>query len=233
MRLDEVGFVVCVFCTGLLLFTFMEFYGCTDASDATWEMWAIDVYRICSTLDLAAVLFLDVQKLADITKIKYLLKAFFLGSVVAFLYHIIKISEAIGSAHCLMKKTDVAEWNVELLKIFPATNCQIDSAEISYVETMNNPHVMSSAVSWCPERVKTRCVNQVAKSDELTYCLRHGITDFGDHLRFIYVFDLIGDLCRLNLFYYWSLTTVSGRFKSVVEQVIVEKKTAKSSKFRL
>jgi len=231
MRFAEAYFCVSLFCTVLLIWTFNEFYACTDLNETSWAMFVVDLYRITTTMVLAFVLFIDARKLFDSRKVKLLLNALFVGSLIVFLFHIIKIADSQSSNNCPMRKLDGDDWNHELLKVFPDFTCQLEPGEISTFDTMSNPHVMDRARNWCPDRVKKRCYNHRDTSIDIMHCLRNGATDFVHHLRYIYVFDLIGDASRSLAFLSLSSANPNKLFVGMVQQAV--KGTTKTQKFRL
>lgn len=198
---------VCIFCSGLLAFTFNSFYGCTDVSNDTWLMFAVDVYRLTSTLILMLAVYLNVNKIAELTKnYSVLFGIFALGALTCFLVHVIKLSETRTSNYCLMKNTGETEWNLELQKIFDNSDfCLIDNNVRNPTFSMENPYHMSNAKSWCKERIEQRCVNRNFKYNDISNCLRHGATDFVPHVRYLYIFDLIGDISRFLLCLHFAL----------------------------
>lgn len=222
---------VSIFCTTMLLMTIESFYGCSEASNETWFMFAIDVYRLVTTVILSCIVFLKINTTLRFgnTSSKFVFATLCLGSLVAFLIHIIKISEADSSGFCLMKKLG-DDWSTELEKIFTTTECLLDTNAKDVIETMENPYVMTSAASWCPERIKKRCFNQDAKSDDITNCLRHGRTDLVNHTKFVYIFDLVGDVCRVFVCFFLAYSK-SSKGSEPAEAVVDVKKS--NLKFRL
>ena len=234
MDKSDVLLCACIFCSGLLAFTFDSFYGCSTSSGDTWLMFAVDIYRMVSTLILMIAVYLHVNMVADLKKsFSTVFGIFALGSIVCFLIHIIKLSETRTSDHCLMKNTDAESWNLELLKIFSNGNqCEVDTGVLNYIETMENPHLMSSAKSWCSERIKQRCKNRSFKYTDITNCIRHGATDLIPHLRYIYVFDLLGDMCRFFLCVYFALKKKRDKERTEPSSVF-KSRPLPAQKFRL
>ena len=68
-------------------------------------------------------------------------------------------------------------------------------------------------------------------SQNFQRCLRNGATDFVHHLRYIYVFDLIGDASRSLAFLSLSSANPNKLFVGMVQQAV--KGTTKTQKFRL
>tara|TARA_Y100000817_G_C16811068_1_gene524288 strand:- start:498 stop:1091 length:594 start_codon:yes stop_codon:yes gene_type:complete len=197
-------------------------------------MLAVDTYRIVTTMVLAFVLFMLSQGLIDPEKLKILFNVFFLGSVIVFLFHLVKISESRSSDNCMMRKLDSEDWKNELIKVFPDAECRLEAGEVSPFDEMSNPHVMERARSWCRDRLKKRCFNHKNSVKDSMHCLRHGSTDFVYHLQYVYIFDLIGDASRALAFLYLSYvkqTYPTQTMKGVVQQLM--RSENKGTKFRL
>ena len=199
--IDAVVFCASLICCSLLIFTFDNFYGCDESVSESLVMFSVDIYRIVSTVVLLATFYMYHSTNYKLTRLKYIFSFFALGALMTFMLHIVKVSEVRSDDYCMMKRMAPQDWNLELQKIFKNDAiCTIDTGSKNVVETMENPHVMTSASAWCTERIQKRCVGRRLKYNSVMDCLRHGATDFVQHLQYIYVFDLLGDLCRFFLF---------------------------------
>jgi len=158
-------------------------------------MLLVDIYRFVATFALLVLFYVKENTKIEVNEYKFVLGIFALGSIATFLLHIVKLSEIRSDGYCPVKNMDETGWQTELKKILKETQC-----EAGRLETMENPHIMKNSMAWCTERIKKRCPGRQLKHKTIMGCLRHGATDFVQHLQYIYVFDLIGDACRFILF---------------------------------
>lgn len=188
----------------MLVWTYDEFYSCSTLNDGMLGIFVIDWYRFVTTALLAFFLYMPDAVITGVGakfNWKLLYHALFVGSLVALFFHLVQLADSHSSTHCPMRELDDANWKNELLKVFPDYTCTLESAgQVSIFETMSNPHVLEHARNWCSDRIQMRCYNHKDSASDIMHCLRNGATDFVYHLKYIYVFDLIGDASRCLAF---------------------------------
>ena len=121
---------------------------------------------------------------------------------------------------CMLRTTTEAEFDASLAQMFrtPVTsgNPCVDNAA-STQSYWYNPK------SWCRESTKVNCYQQFATSNvheihSIQPCVRFGCTDYMPEAQWAFLVDILGDLCRVLVFYMYTTAMVGKKAQNTSQK---------------
>ena len=132
---------------------------------------------------------------------------------------------------CLLRTTSKEQFDASLAEMFgksqTATNPCVNGAA-STESYWYNPK------SWCRESTKVNCyelfaLDNVHSIKSVQPCIRYGCTDYMPEAQWAFLVEIIGDLCRVLVFYMYT-TTLAGAAKQTAAPATAQQEQTSKSK---
>lgn len=122
---------------------------------------------------------------------------------------------------CIMRSSEPNQFNAALAQMFDLPTSSGNPCEGGVAAVENywfNPE------SYCRQATKVNCYNMfvtqnVEKIKSIQPCVRYGCTDFLPEGQWAFLIEIIGDLCRVLIFYTYTVAVDRGRKAASLEAV--------------